>query len=462
MAVRKILQVHELSAALRDLLERNFPDVWVEGEISGLSQPSSGHLYFSLKDAKARLKIVLFRAHRRFLRVLPKEGEAVLIRAHLSLYAPRGEIQLVCDYIEPKGAGALQAAFEVLKNRLKEEGLFELARKRAIPLVVRRLGLVTSQNGAALRDILKVMWKTRFQPSVLLAPVAVQGDGAAVQIAGAIDRLNAFGRTAPKPLDVLIVTRGGGSLEDLRAFNEEVVVRAIVRSRIPVISAIGHESDTLLSDYAADLRAPTPSVAAEIVVQNGLAAVEALRQHREGLVRQMRQRLAAAGQRIETAQRLLASPARQIGPLRSQVGHLSLRLKQAILRLVEARSARLAQVSEALRLKSPLQRLRACEQKLLPLYGRLLNAGRAGLDGQKSELEARMAQLDLLSPLNILGRGYSITRKIPGLSIVRRAEEVALGEPLQIVLHRGRLNCRVEEKTEASSPPPCSSGPGLP
>jgi len=449
MTDRTILKVHELTAELREILEQHFSSLWVEGEISGLSQPASGHLYFSLKDAKARLKVILFRSHRRFLKFIPKEGEAVLIRGHLSLYEPRGEYQLICDYIEPRGAGALQAAYEALKKKLREEGLFDVERKKSIPRVARRVGLITSQSGAAIQDVLKVICGGGFQPSVLLAPVPVQGYGAARKIAAAIDRLNEISRSSQNPLDLLIVTRGGGSLEDLWAFNEEVVARAIARSKIPLISAIGHESDTSLSDYVADLRAPTPSVAAEIVVKNGLAAQEALRQQQEHLEAQMKQQVFSAWQRVEMAQRLLASPAKKIAPLVDQVRHLSLRLQQAGKRLFEARIGRLAQTSEALLHQSPLHQLAAFKEKLVTLNGQLLHSGRQEIDSRRGALESRMSQLDLLSPLNILKRGYSITRKSPAQSIVRNINDVNLGDALEIILNQGVLSCRVEGKENA-------------
>ena len=443
---RKILKVHELTGAVRQLLERNFSDLWVEGEISGLSQPASGHLYFSLKDRDAKIKAIIFRSHRRFLKFIPKEGEAVLIRGHLSLYEPRGEYQLICDYIEPRGAGALQAAFEVLKEGLRKEGLFNVDRKRPIPPVAARVGLITSPNGAAIQDILKVMTGGGFRPSLLLAPVAVQGFGAATQIAGAIDTLNQISRASRPPIDLLIVTRGGGSLEDLRAFNEEPVVRAIARSLIPVVSAIGHESDTSLSDYAADLRAATPSVAAEIIVQNGMAAGETVRNLQNRLIDQMEKRLDEMKSRIDTALRLLVSPIRQISPIRDQVDHLTVRLQQAAIHFIETRSGQLTQTIQNFLHLSPTQTLETFKQQLSQFNKRLLQAVRNNIESRRTFAQSQMEQLNLLSPLNILGRGYSITRKLPRLSIVRSAADIDVGDPLQITLHRGTLACRVDRK----------------
>lgn len=443
---RKILKVHELTGAVRRLLERNFSDLWVEGEISGLSQPASGHLYFSLKDRDAKIKAIIFRAHRRFLKFIPKEGDAVLIRGHLSLYEPRGEYQLICDYIEPRGVGALQAAFEALKEALQKEGLFDLDRKRPIPRVAARVGLVTSSSGAAIQDILKVVAEGGFRCSLLLHPVAVQGWGAASQIAQAIDTLNQVSRQSRRPLGLLIVARGGGSLEDLWAFNEEPVARAIARSKIPIISAIGHESDTTLSDYAADFRAPTPSVAAEMVVQNGMAAEEAVCNLQDRLTDQMKRQMDETKRRIGTALRLLVSPARRISPLRDQAGHLTVRLQQAVIRLIETQIGKLTRVFQDLLHLNPIQALNTFKQELQQMSERLFQAQRQDIGDRRARIQSQMEQLNLLSPLNILGRGYSITRKLPTLSIVRRAADVDTGDPLQITLHRGALTCRVDRK----------------
>ncbi|HIJ80896.1 MAG TPA: exodeoxyribonuclease VII large subunit, partial [Desulfuromonadales bacterium] len=258
---KTILTVSRLTSLLRGVLEENFEQVWVQGEISNISYPSSGHCYFTLKDSGAQLRCVMFKSAAKNLKFRPTDGMALIARGHISVYDQRGEYQLICEYIEPAGIGALQAAFEQLKEKLSREGIFADAHKQTLPRFPQQVGIVTSSSGAALQDILKVLKRRFASLDVLICPVRVQGEGAAVEIARAIDDMNRL-----EQVDVLIVGRGGGSLEDLWAFNEETVARAVYRSKIPVISAVGHETDWTICDFAADLRAPTPSAAAEMLV----------------------------------------------------------------------------------------------------------------------------------------------------------------------------------------------------
>ncbi|TAJ98466.1 MAG: exodeoxyribonuclease VII large subunit, partial [Candidatus Manganitrophaceae bacterium] len=291
---RKILTVQQLTAQIRTEIERRFSDLWVAGEVANLKIPSSGHVYFTLKDAASQIKAIIFRSHGRFLRFTPKEGQSVLIRGHLTVYEAKGEYQLIVDYIEPRGAGALQGAFEALKEKLRAEGLFDPGRKKEIPPFPQRIALITSSTGAVLRDLMKVFTRTDLPFSILIYPVAVQGDGAADEIARALDALNHRSRPAAADrIDLLILARGGGSLEDLWAFNEEIVARAIARSEIPVISAVGHETDTTIADFVADLRAPTPSIAAEIVVRNVGERLDRFHSLNATLVETIRGRIAA-------------------------------------------------------------------------------------------------------------------------------------------------------------------------
>src|SRR5512136_2779310 len=262
-ADKRILTVSRLTALIRSTLEENFEHVWVEGEVSNLSTPSSGHLYFTLKDAGAQLRCVMFKGAVRNLRFRLKDGMGLILRGRITVYEQRGDYQLIAEYAEPLGIGALQLAFEQLKERLVREGLFDESRKKPLPVLPQRIGVVTSPTGAAIHDILTVVNRRFANVQILIVPVRVQGDGAAAEIAAAIDDVNRYGA-----VDVMIVGRGGGSLEDLWAFNEEAVARAIARSRIPVISAVGHETDYTIADFAADLRAPTPSAAAELAVKD--------------------------------------------------------------------------------------------------------------------------------------------------------------------------------------------------
>lgn len=444
---RKILTVQELTARIRSDLERTFSDLWIAGEVANLKIPSSGHVYFTLKDAASQIKGVLFRSHGRFLRFTPKEGQSVLIRGHLTLYEAKGEYQIIVDYIEPRGAGALQAAFEVLKEKLRAEGLFDPDWKKKIPLLPRRIGLITSPTGAALQDLMKVLKRTDLPFSILIHPVAVQGEGAADEIARALDALNRrSARSSAERIDLLILARGGGSLEDLWAFNEEIVARAIARSEIPVISAVGHETDTTIADSVADLRAPTPSVAAEIVVRNASEMLGRFRSLNAALVEAIRTRTAADRSRLQYEIRLLADPVRQIGHFRDRVDHLILRLRQSLQRLLSERRARLVRHQQGLAHLNPIDRLKAFQRRLTELAFDLTRKGNDLLLHRRRILQSYMVQLNILSPLNILERGYSITRKVPSGEVVREADAVAVHEQIEITLHRGKLICSVEEK----------------
>lgn len=445
---RKILSVQELTARIRAEIERGFSDLWVAGEVANLKIPTSGHVYFTLKDSISQIKGVIFRSHGRFLRFTPKEGQSVLIRGHLTLYEAKGEYQIIVDYIEPRGAGAMQVAFEALKEKLRLEGFFEPDRKKAIPLLPRRVGLITSSTGAVIRDLLKVLKRTDPPFSVLIYPVAVQGEGAADEIARALDALNRRSlRSSTERIDLLILARGGGSLEDLWAFNEEIVARAIARSEIPVISAVGHETDTTIADFVADLRAPTPSVAAEIVVRNAGEILDRFHSLEDVLVETIRRRIQDNRNHLQYEIRLLADPARQIEHFRNRVDHLTLRLRQSLHQLLSERRARLARHQQGLAHLNPIDRLKVFQRRLAELAFDLAQKGNGLIMQRRRMLQSYMAQLNLLSPLNILERGYSITRKIPTGEVVREADSVPLDDRVEITLHRGKLICSVEEKT---------------
>lgn len=452
---RKILKVQELTARIRSEMESQFSDIWVEGEVTNLKIPSSGHLYFTLKDTFAQIKAIIFRSHGRFLRFTPKEGQAVLIRGHLTLYEAKGEYQLIVDYIEPKGAGALQAAFEALKERLRVEGLFREERKRAIPLLALKIGVITSPTGAALRDILKVMTGGRLPFHILIYPVSVQGGAAADEIGRALQEMNQFSEknlSPAAPIDLIILARGGGSLEDLWAFNEEIVARAIARSQIPVISAVGHESDTTIADFVADLRAATPSVAAELVVRNAVASLQRLTALQGALQEGMKKKLEARRNQIRSELRLLADPARQIGHFSDDLAHLAIRLRQALHRSIEGRRSRLSPLRQGLAHLNPVERLKDWKQQLGRLTIRLTQEGNNLIVRQRRLLQSQMVQLNILSPLNILDRGYSITRKTPSLDLVRDADSVELRDQIEITLRRGKLICSVDGKAAPNVP----------
>ena len=442
---RRILTVSELTVLIRDRLEQAFPDVWLEGEVSNLRAPSSGHLYFTLKDQASQIRAVLFRTQAQRLRFSLKEGLQVVVRGRLSVYEPRGEYQVVLETLEPKGLGALQLAFEQLKERLAREGLFDEARKRPLPFLPRSVGVVTSLSGAAIRDILVVLGRRCPLVKVLIYPVPVQGEGAADRIAEGIRTLSRSGR-----VDVLIVGRGGGSWEDLWSFNEEVVVRAIVESAVPVVSAVGHEIDYTLADFAADYRAPTPSAAAEAVapVLRDLVRTLKLLSARQLQAMRMRAKLTRHDilSRAELLPGLRLRIQREAQRLDDLAGRLGVRLNASLAagrhRVMTARHeldgySPQARVRGAWVLVSQL--IKRAEQRVLGLLALRCQAVRA-LAGT----------MDGLSPLAVLGRGYSIVQTVPGGRIVRRSEEVSVGEDIRARLAEGQLLCTVREVVPGS------------
>ena len=449
MAERAVLTVSQLTDQLRAVVEEQFPAVWVEGEISNFRVYGSGHAYFTLKDETAQVRAVLFRNRVRRIRFEPGDGQHVLAFGSLEVYAQRGEYQLVVELLEPRGLGALQLAFEQLKTRLSAEGLFAEARKRPLPRFPRRIGIVTSPSGAAVRDILRIIGRRFAGPSIVIAPARVQGEGAAQEIAAGIADLNALGG-----VDVIIVGRGGGSLEDLWAFNEETVARAIAGSKIPVISAVGHEVDVTIADFVADVRAPTPSAAAELVVREKHALVDGLVDLRSRLERAMRRRLARESERAAslTGRRVLTDPARPLRDLERRVDEAVRRLRHAGEALVRRATHRVEIATAGLRAGSPFARLAADRHRLQQAEARLERDMSRTLARSQHRLEALVGRLDSLSPLAVLGRGYSLTRRATG-GIVRDAADVASGDVLEILLGRGSLDCRVERTKERDDRP---------
>jgi exodeoxyribonuclease VII large subunit len=396
-----ILTVTQLTAQIKNLLEGSFPEVWVEGELSNLSIPQSGHAYFTLKDEQAQVRAVMFRSSLRFLKFTLQHGIHVLCRGRVSVYDPRGEYQLILDYIEPKGVGALQLAFEQLKAQLDKEGLFELGRKKPLPLLPRRIGIITSPTGAAIRDMLRVIKRRHPRMHILLYPVPVQGVDAAPALVEAIRFFN-----TGKSVDVMIMGRGGGSLEDLWAFNEESVARAIAASKIPLISAVGHETDYTISDFVADLRAPTPSAAAEMVVKSEERFRDAIHSLKGRLISRMEQVIETARASLRENIRLLGDPGRRLEQVVQRVDELVRRM--------------------ALGLRQHVRRDRAT-------------------------LTSLTAGLDHLNPLGILSRGYSITRKIPEGVILKDAAAVMAGDLISTRFHEGEVLSRVEKHDAADT-----------
>jgi exodeoxyribonuclease VII large subunit len=439
---KKIFSVSELSQGIKNLLEREYPDVWVTGEVSNFRAAASGHLYFTLKDATAQLRAVCFRNQARYLKFKPQDGISVIARGHLSVYEARGEYQLYVEYLEPAGLGALQLAFEQLKQKLAAEGLFDIARKKPLPLLPRAIGVVTSPTGAVIRDILRILRRRFRNMNVLIYPVKVQGEGAAGEI---VEGVKYFNREPN--VEVMIVGRGGGSLEDLWAFNEEVVARAIAASGIPVISAVGHETDFTIADFVADLRAPTPSAAAELVVHRKQDFLTELENRARRMTQIVRLQLSEARQRLT-----------------------ELRMHHAFQTLATRLAERAQRVDDAVAslersMRSVLNRarqewLRASAGVVRYDFRRLLGLKRAALDERLGRFDAalrrflterhnRLAQVEAIlkerSPLAILQRGYSITRDAAG-KIVRDAEAVVLGSDISVRLARGELVATIKDR----------------
>lgn len=435
-----LLSVSDVTRLIRDSLEDQFRDVWIEGEISNLRAASSGHLYFTLKDTQSQLRAVLFRSGASRLRFALQEGLAVVVRGRISVYEPRGEYQLIVDSLEPKGVGAFQLAFEQLKERLAREGLFEEARKRSLPAFPRTVGVVTSLTGAAIRDIVAVLHRRCPIVNILIAPVPVQGDGAGERIAEAIRVLS----ETPQ-VEVLIVGRGGGASEDLWAFNEETVVRAIVGSRVPVVSAVGHEIDVTLSDFAADHRAPTPSAAAEAVVPVLDEIVERLGELDSRLGRIVQTMLQMERHRFERSLGVLGETRFRIQAQAQYLDELRDGLTRALSERLTALHRAMVERRHSLLAQGPRNRILTSLVLIPQLYRRLEQEARRGLISRRQSVATRMAALDALSPLAILNRGFSVIQTVPAGRVVRRASDVVAGETVQARLAEGRLVCLVNE-----------------
>ena len=445
MSERVVCTVGELAMRIKAHLEDQFPAVWVEGEISNLRTPSSGHAYFTLKDDTAQLRCVLFRGRGRRVAFQPEDGMQVLAFGGLDVYLARGEYQLVVELLEPKGVGALQLAFEQLKRRLEAEGLFDAARKRPLPPFPRTIGIVTSPTGAAIRDMLHVIDRRFADLRILITPVRVQGEEAPGEIVAALRDLQAV-----EDLDVIIVGRGGGSIEDLWAFNDERVARAIAGCRVPVISGVGHETDFTIADFVADLRAPTPSAAAEVVVQEKLQVARALVNLYEALKQAMASRLERDRERVEVLgkRRVLTDAARALRDLYRRVDELTSRLTRAVRGSERQATHRLSLARNALRSLNPVARIANGTVLLAQLRGRLASAAVHSVKVSQHRFDAAVGRLDSLSPLAVLGRGYSLTRLLPSGVIVRSAAQTRPGDAIEILLHQGAVEARVERLKE--------------
>jgi exodeoxyribonuclease VII large subunit len=437
---RRVLTVTELTLQVRDLLESEFYEVWVEGELSNCRLWNTGHLFFTLKDSSTQIRGVVFRSALRYMKFKPADGLRVVARGRVSLYEPKGEYQIVCEHLEPQGLGALQLALEQLKKRLHADGLFDAARKRPLPALPRKIGIVTSLDGAAVRDVLKVLGRRHRRAHVVIRPTRVQGDGASAGIAEAI---GAIGRVSG--VDVIVVARGGGSIEDLWAFNEEAVARAIAAAPVPVISAVGHESDVTIADLVADVRAPTPSAAAEIVVAGEDEFYSRIDRLRRRLYTAARARLQGLSRNLHV---LVARPAFSGVP-----GRVAMRGRQvAELEHALARVMRVGAAGRERRIQGLRRRLDAYDlgRRLAEIRTRLVR-GTGRLTQEMTERrhrsEARLGELagrlDALSPLAVLGRGYAVCWNADRTAVIRDASSTVAGERVRVTLSKGELDCDV-------------------
>jgi exodeoxyribonuclease VII large subunit len=437
---RRIWPVRELVGQVRELVEQEYGDVWVEGEISNFRPAPSGHVYFTLKDADAQLPIVLFRRQAMLLRFRPEDGLHVLVRGRVSVYEQRGQMQLVAETMEPVGAGSLQLAFEQLKARLKTEGLFEADRKQPLPAFPRTVGIVTSPTGAVIRDFLNIVGRRHSGLNVLLYPVSVQGEQAPAEIEAALAELNASGL-----VDAIVLARGGGSLEDLAAFNSERVARAIAASRLPVVSAIGHETDFTIADFVADLRAPTPSAAAELITEAQHKIAEYLADQSHRLERAARYQILQARQRLTRvpATRTEGRMAALLHRLEQRRDELAFRLEAVVSGQLRQRQRQVAELTAAVLRHDPRQNLAQARERLQACRTRLDHTMERMLHTAASTVSALDARLNSLSPLAVLERGYALVLDAEG-GLVRSTAQVAAGNLVTTRLSDGAFTSRVE------------------
>lgn len=440
---RRVWTVRALVSAVRSHVEREYSDCWVEGEISNLRIPDSGHLYFTLKEETSQIRVVMFRSAAKLLRFRPENGLHVTVRGRVTVYEDRGELQISAEFMEPQGAGALQLAFEQLKARLAAEGLFETSRKKAIPALPQRIGIITSPQGAALRDILNILARRHHSANVLIYPAQVQGDSAAGEVMAGLKHFHSDLRSE-SAVEVIIIARGGGSAEDLACFNDERLARAVADSKIPVISAIGHETDFTIVDFVADLRAPTPSAAAELVIRSRQEIEAAAEDLARRLERAVRYRLLMAHRELTDRAQHGAFARMMDGIHRRQqkLDEQRYRLEKAERQLLERCHRRCETVAAAVRHYDARRRLASVRQQLNAQLGNLAAAARRRLLESRGALERQTASLEALSPVAILNRGYALVFDAKG-ELVKDAAQLTAGEELSARLARGKVQARV-------------------
>lgn len=443
---RQIYTVTEITHAIKFSLETEFPQVWIEGEISNLRIPTSGHMYLTIKDKESQIKVVMFKSSKSQLKFEPKDGDSIIVKGKITVYEPRGEYQVVVDYMEPKGIGALQLAFQQLKEKLLKEGLFDEEIKKSIPFLPQKIGIVTSPTGAAIRDMLNIIDRRFPNMHIQIVPVKVQGEGAAREIATAIKDLNEM-----TDVDVIIIGRGGGSIEDLWAFNEEVVARAVFESDIPIISAVGHEIDFTISDFAADLRAPTPSAAAELVVRDKNALQGNIMTLNKRLLTNIRRILSEIKSQLQnlTSRKVLLDPLTPIHEKQQRVDEINLRMERAVKNYFQTQKERVRSNKKHLFLLSPLDKVKQHKALLTEVEKKFRTQMNFKLNILRNSLNAAIKRLDSVSPLSVLKRGFAICRSHPEGKVVNDSRKVSIGELVKVQLSKGNLTCNVKDKENA-------------
>ncbi len=439
----KIHTVSALTEEIKDLLEEHFDFVWVEGEISNFRSPSSGHYYMVLKDEKAQIRAVMFRPQTRYLKFTPEDGMKVIVQGRIGVYQPRGEYQIILDYLEPLGIGALALAFEQLKEKLAAEGLFDEEIKRPLPFLPQRVAVITSPTGAAIRDFLKIIHRRFANIEIIVVPVKVQGDEATAEMVEALDTVN-----RELNVDVIVLTRGGGSLEDLWAFNQEELALAIRASRIPVVSAVGHEIDITISDLAADLRAPTPSAAAELIVMEKESLVERFKGMRGRLELYTKTYLSNLNQQLALLARGLRDPRKGIADSWMRLDELHGWLLKLIDLTIKERQKNMRGESRALLLYSPIKLLGSLEQQINFQRRALFLMILKKLKENRMSLSHFGERLKDLNPSSVMERGYSITRKLPEKVILKDVAGLTKGDHVGVTLAKGELVCQIEKITK--------------
>jgi exodeoxyribonuclease VII large subunit len=438
---RHIYTVSELTQNIKEFLEDAFPFVWVGGEVSNLRQPGSGHLYFTLKDSTAQISAIMFRGQSRSLKFDLSDGMAVIAMGRVNVYESRGIYQIIVEYLEPGGLGALQLAFEQLKAKLFSEGLFDESKKQSLPCLPRKIAVITSPSGAVIQDFLHVAQRRFPNMAVEIVPVRVQGDGSIEEIVHALELVN-----ESDTADVVVLARGGGSLEDLQAFNSEAVARAIFSSKIPVVSAIGHETDYTIADFTADLRAPTPSAAAELVVPEKQRLSAGIERKKTALVMAIMRRVSLLREQAQRLSKRMVHPSRRIVDCRLQIDDLVERARRAYAGLLREYRGRMRVVEEALARCGPLISIKMSHNLVETLNQRIEFGIINLIQTRRTSLQVAVARLETLNPLAVLKRGYSVTRNFTDLTIIKDVEQIGIGEQVAVRVAKGEMVCRVERK----------------